>query len=812
MNGLMENNFAATAQRAEPVLRCRWHIRGRVQGVGFRPLVFRIAHRLHIRGGVWNDADGVIAEGQGTRGQLDEFVGALRDEAPAAAVIRRIDEEEIPLHTDGASFEIRRTTTATGASAEVAADLAICPDCLAEIRDPANARRRGYALTNCTNCGPRFSIIRAIPYDRCNTTMAGFEMCPACHGEYENAIDRRFHAQPTACRECGPQLRLLDQLGNTIGGDPIRGAAQSLLAGEIVALKGIGGFHLAVRADNQAAVARLRELKHRPAKPFALMCASLDAARRLIRMTPNGEALITSAAAPIVLAARVESSLTASAVAPGQHRLGVMLAYTPLHHLLFDALRLSGVDTLVMTSGNDIDEPLAFDDEDALARLRGLCDAILLHDRPIERAVDDSVVIDGRTAPIFVRRARGYVPEPIALPFICDGAPGLAVGAEMKCTVAACRDGQAVLSQHLGNLTHPRTFEAFKAAIADLCELLSVRPQWIAHDLHPGYLSTQYAKQLAEERRVPLVGVQHHHAHAAAVLAENGVSGPALAIVCDGTGYGADGTIWGGELLVASLADFRRVGRLRPMPLPGGDACARQPWRSALAMLFMAFGSDFAKLPVCRGLADPGQLEFVRQMLVKRVSCIESSSTGRLFDGMAALLGLCRENRFDAEAPMALEAAASRSGHVVQINTGKGCHLEAHHVMQAMSRIDIEGLDLLFIENVGNLICPVGFDLGQDVKVGMFCTTGGDDKAAKHPYIVCESSLLLLNKMDLISHVPFNHKIFRDDIRRLNPDVPVIELSAITGKGLDEWLNWLGNQREAVRAGTGANQTREQLI
>ncbi len=356
-----------------------------MQGVGFRPLVFRLAHRFQINGAVWNDAGGVIAEGQGTRRQLDEFITALRAEAPAAAVIRQIIQREIPLHDEAQHFEIRRTPDSAAPTAEVAADLAICPDCQAEIRDPENPRRRGYALTNCTNCGPRFSIIRAIPYDRCNTTMADFQMCPSCQKEYQDPTDRRFHAQPTACRECGPQLQLLDPDGARITEDPVEGAARRLLRGEIVAIKGIGGFHLAVRADNPAAVTRLRDLKHRPAKPFALMCASLKAARKLIRLTPTGEKLIASPAAPILLADRIDHSSIAVAVAPNQHRLGIMLAYTPLHHLIFDQLQSSGIDTLVMTSGNDIDEPLAFDTADALTRLAGLCDAILLHDRPIQR-------------------------------------------------------------------------------------------------------------------------------------------------------------------------------------------------------------------------------------------------------------------------------------------------------------------------------------------------------------------------------------------------------------------------------------------
>jgi hydrogenase maturation protein HypF len=645
---------------------CRWRIIGRVQGVGFRPFVYRVATRMGITGGVWNDSAGIIVEAAGTSRQLADFANAIRSELPAAAAIIEMIEETIsPDEMEGGSvgsgFQIRRSSSLTSPTAQITADLALCDQCLAEVRDRQNPRRYRYALTNCTNCGPRFSIIRAVPYDRPNTTMADFEMCGGCRDEYEEPADRRFHAQPIACQQCGPQLALIDHLGHTVDGDAVSAAARLLVEGKIVAIKGIGGFHLAVRADDEAAVARLRQLKHRPAKPFALMCASLEAARKLVRLSPQGSESLTSTAAPIVLATRVATAPVALAAAPESHRLGVMLAYTPLHHLIFDELRASGVETLVMTSGNDVDEPLVFQDHQATARLGDLCDAMLLHNRPIQRAVDDSVIIDAASAPIFLRRSRGYVPEPIPLPDMAETSAGLAVGAELKNTVAIARDGSVVLSQHLGSLTHASTFKAFKRAISDLCNLSAVTPAWIAHDLHPAYLSTLHAQQLALKWSVPLIPVQHHHAHAAAVLAEHGLTGPALAVVCDGTGYGTDGTIWGGELLLAGLTDFTRLGRLRPITLPGGDVSARQPWRSAMALLFMAFGKDFTELPICATLSDKASTEFVRQMLSSGFACISSSSTGRVFDGIAALLGLCRENRFDAEAPSALEAAASQA-------------------------------------------------------------------------------------------------------------------------------------------------------
>ncbi len=680
MHHPLETTTRRSAGSIDPVVRRRFYVSGRVQGVGFRPFVYRLATQMGIGGSVWNDAAGVVVEAQGTRRQLDEFVAALRGDAPAAAAVRKIVDREIAPHPHWRRFEIEPSPGAATPTAEVAADLAICDACLAEIRDPANPRRHGYALTNCTNCGPRFSIIRSIPYDRPRTTMAPFPMCPPCREEYDDPADRRFHAQPTACRDCGPQLEFLDRdpSFNPVG--PIEGAVQRLACGKIVAIKGIGGYHLAVRGDDQAAVLRLRELKHRPAKPLALMCPSLQAARRLVSLTPQGAELIASSAAPIVLARRIPHAAIADAVAPGCHRLGVMLAYTPLHHLIFDEARKFGVESLVMTSGNDLDEPLAFEDGDAIARLGEMSDAILRHNRPIQRAVDDSVLIDGATAPIFVRRAAADVPEPIALPEACQASPGWALGAELKCTVATCRDRQVILSQHLGNLTQSRTFDAFKQAISDLSELFGIAPRWIAHDLHPGYLSTQYARHLAAQQVLPLIAVQHHHAHAAAVLAEHGLTGPALAVVCDGTGYGTDGSIWGGELLAVELTDFRRLGRLRPMPLPGGDAAAKQPWRSALALLFVTHGQDFAELPICRQLAPDSQVRFIREMLLSGTHCIQSSSTGRIFDAVAALLGLCRENRFDAEAPAALEAAAAQ------------CNRLSHNSEDSYELRDAEGL------------------------------------------------------------------------------------------------------------------------
>ena len=643
--------------------RRRWRITGRVQGVGFRPFVHRIAAAHGLSGFVLNDAAGVVVEAQGTLRDLNGFANDLRHAKPALAVIHDTAITKIPAVDAETGFTIEHSQAGASPRAEIAPDLGLCAECLAEINDPVDRRRFGYGLTNCTACGPRFSIIRAVPYDRPNTTMASFAMCADCRAEYENPSNRRFHAQPTACHTCGPKVALVDPHGVRIEGDPIRGAAERLARGEIVAVKGIGGFHLAVRADDDAAVQRLRQIKHRSFKPLAIMCRNLGAAEQIVELSDRAAEAMTSSAAPIVLAPRRRSAPVAPSVAPGNHRLGVMLAYTPIHHLLFAAAD-GRFGALVMTSGNDSDEPLVFTNEDAVEQLGRMCDAILWHDRPIERPVDDSLLLDaghGRE-PIVLRRSRGYAPTPILLP---DGlnSQGLCMGGEQKNTVAVVRGNQVILSQHLGDLEHARTYANFKRAVDDLLELFAVKPQWIAHDLHPTYVSTMYAAQLARELHVPHVRLQHHYAHAAAVLAEHGQTGPALAVVCDGTGYGTDGTIWGGELLSVDFNGFRRLGRLRPLRLPGGDATAKQPWRSSMPLLLNAFGDRFIDHPIVAKLApDAEQARFVAEMLRTRTNCASSSSAGRVFDGVAALLGLCRENNFEAQAPLALESAASAFG------------------------------------------------------------------------------------------------------------------------------------------------------
>ncbi|NBB83234.1 MAG: carbamoyltransferase HypF, partial [Alphaproteobacteria bacterium] len=584
----LQANPTPRSQPPAPGARRRWQVTGQVQGVGFRPFVYRLARRLGLSGFVRNDGHGVTMEAQGPDPALDRFQQALTDERPPLARVDRIAWQRLAVDPRPAArtFEIRTSDAGADRSAAVTVDTALCRDCRDELLS-TDDRRRGYALINCTHCGPRYSIVRRVPYDRPNTTMAGFAMCRRCAAEYADPTDRRFHAQPVACHACGPDLTLVDACGSRLPGDPIRQAAARLHAGHILAIKGLGGFHLAVRADDARAVAELRRRKQRDAKPLAVMCRDLDHARELVELSDTAAEVMQSPACPIVLAPRAQRSHAriADRVAPGTHRLGVMLPYTPIHHLLL-AVTDPPPGPLVMTSANLSDEPLVTDNAQALRRLGAICDAILWHDRPIARCVDDSVLLDMATsAPLPVRRARGYVPTPIGLPAGLGTPPdGLCLGGELKNTVAGVRTRDraagVILSAHHGDLTHPLAYEAFCRSIDDLLDLFDIQPRWLAHDLHPVYMSTRHARRLAAERNLPLIAVQHHHAHAAAVMAEHGRSDRTLAVVCDGVGYGTDGTSWGGELLAAEPADFQRLASLRAMRLPGGDAAARDTRRS----------------------------------------------------------------------------------------------------------------------------------------------------------------------------------------------------------------------------------------
>jgi hydrogenase maturation protein HypF len=689
-----------TAKPSPATTRLRWHIRGQVQGVGFRPFIMRLACQSRISGFVRNESSCVVIEAQGSETAVATFWDQVLASGPAAARIEQVERESLPCQADEIGFRIADSQADQNHRAVVTADLAVCKACLDEMRDSGD-QRFGYGLINCANCGPRFSIIQRVPYDRANTTMSRFGLCEKCHQQYVDPADRRFHAQPVACPKCGPTVSLFEFESRRWEADrPIEKAAELLLAGGIVAIKGIGGFHLAVRADDEEAVKLLRSRKRRDAKPLALMCANLDVAKELVELSDQAIVELTSSAAPIILAkskcpaypfhheatrqrSRTKSvSAVAAEVARGTDRLGVMLPYTPIQHLLFAQLnQQSTINTLVMTSANISDEPLVRDNDEAERRLAGLADAILWHDRDIERCVDDSILLDtGQDqAPLPIRRARGYVPQVIRLPLTgrtdrpsVAAAPGLCVGGELKCTVAVVRDDEVIVGQHLGNLKHVKGFEYFRKSIEDMCRLFEVKPQWIAHDMHPAYLSTQHAQTLAEQWNVPLIPVQHHHAHAAAVLAEHGVTEPALAVVCDGVGYGADGSIWGGELLEIRPGedeDCKRLGHLRPILLPGGDAAARDTRRCAASLLWMAthpadgktLAKDCEAFHQRLSLLFPDRFErdMLLAMLQSKAGCVASSAAGRVFDGVAALLGVCMQNDYEAQAPMALEAAAS---------------------------------------------------------------------------------------------------------------------------------------------------------
>jgi hydrogenase maturation protein HypF len=634
------------------VRRCTITVPGVVQGIGFRPFVYRMAVRHGLTGSVRNCLQGVLVELEGDAAALDQVLGLLRAAAPGAAADTRcrIDWDE----PHGAStFAIEESLRTGPAGLHPVPDLGVCDACLRELDDPRD-RRHGYPLLTCAECGPRFTIVHALPYDRQRTTMAVFDVCPRCRHEYADPDDRRFHAENVACADCGPRVSLRGRDGAVIAEPDVIGrAADALRAGGVVALKGVGGYHLACDARNGEAVASLRRRKRRPAKPLAVMVADLPDARALCHVSDTEARLLASAARPIVLLARRPGPGVAEGVAPGCRELGVLLPYTPLHRLLLAA---AGTP-LVMTSGNGSDEPIAHRDADALTRLRAVADLFLTHDRPIEVACDDSVVRVVGDTPRVVRRARGYVPLAVRLPVVAP-RPVLACGGELKSTFALVRDGEAFLSQHLGDLTHEDAFRGFVGAVAHFRRLLDLAPDVVAHDLHPAYRSTIYARSLEGVERI---GVQHHHAHIASCLADNGVDRRVIGVAWDGSGHGADGQVWGGEFLVADLADFERAGHFEPVPMPGGDAAVREPWRMAAVFLRTAYGEALADLD----LAFVRRLDPVAWRVLSRAADLglnapSTSSAGRLFDAVASLLGVRDRIDYEGQAAIELETLAER--------------------------------------------------------------------------------------------------------------------------------------------------------
>ncbi len=633
---------------ANAVTRKFIRVNGLVQGVGFRPFVYRLAKGYRLTGWVRNTSRGVEIEAEGDLTSLENFLQALTAQAPPLARVEAVEAVDMEPLAD-AAFAIYESENMSGAEAVIPPDVGLCRDCAGEILDPKD-RRYGYPFTNCTNCGPRFTLIRQVPYDRDQTTMRDFSMCPACAREYLDPGDRRFHAEPTACPACGPHL-WLEVAGRRIETGALEAAGRLLWQGKILALKGLGGFHLACDARNDTAVEMLRRRKGRVAKPFAVMVRDLKEAVRLCQIDRAIEELLLSSQNPAVLAPKRPNCEVSKAVAPGNNYLGLILPYTPLHLLLFEHAPAA----LVMTSGNLSEEPLVFTNEGARGRLAGLADAFLLHNRDIQVPCDDSVVRplpSGTVMPI--RRARGFVPQTIPLPL--EASVILGVGAEQKNTFCLAWDRTALLSQHIGDLDTVETFDYYRLAIEHLQTLSRKAPDIIAHDLHPQYLSTRYAQGLTDKR---LVGVQHHHAHLAACLAENGRDEPCLGLALDGTGFGPDGTIWGGEIMVADLAGFDRVGRFSQVRLPGGDSAVRRPVKMALSYLYAAFGRECDKMTQSLGLELP---DLERRVLARQLdtglNAPLTSSAGRLFDAVAAAIGICRERTFEGQPAIELEMAA----------------------------------------------------------------------------------------------------------------------------------------------------------
>jgi hydrogenase maturation protein HypF len=649
-------------------------VTGQVQGVGFRPFVYRIAHELGLNGWVRNDSEGVEIAVEGEQARVMQLIERLQNEPPSLARVEKVSHDLASKTTGLLGFcivESKQGKVLTG----IAPDMAICPECLNELFDPANRRYR-HPFINCIHCGPRYTLTARLPYDRANTSMAKFKQCPACQLEYDTPSTRRFHAQPNCCPKCGPRLSLRGaQWDPILSSDPLATVAGLLRAGSVVAIKGIGGFHLVCDARNAASVERLRSGKQREEKPFAVMVLNTASARHYAQFREQDAALLETGERPIVLLR--QSNICAAelaGIAPGLSSVGLMLPYAPLHYLLFhellgkpegtDWLQQKSTVALVMTSANPGGEPLVKDDAEARESLTGLADAFLTHDRDILHRCDDSVMKWQGKAPSFVRRARGYTPRRIKLPY--SGPSVLACGAWLKNTVCLTRGDEAFVSQHIGDLDHAGTRAMLDETVDYLIDILDVQPQAVAHDLHPDFYSTQYAQRFAEARKLPLVAVQHHHAHIAAIAAEHRHADPVIGLALDGIGVGSDGAAWGGELLQVKGANFERLGHLAPLTLPGGDRAAREPWRMAAAALFEMNRAD----EITRRFAAQNGAAMMADMLQRKLNCVETSSMGRWFDAAAGLLGVKEIQAYEGQAAMLLEGLAEKHGKVAPLALG----------------------------------------------------------------------------------------------------------------------------------------------
>ncbi len=704
------------------------HINGIVQGVGFRPFIFNLAESYDLPGWVCNSASGVDIEISGDPDKLGRFCADIPIKAPPLAQIDSINVEEIAF-TPFKGFEILSSQDKATDFIPVSPDVAICADCQAELFDPQDRRYR-YPFINCTNCGPRFTIIKEIPYDRPKTTMAGFELCPDCREEYENPADRRFHAQPVACPVCGPQVWLEDNAGAKLNEneEAIQSARQMLAEGQILAIKGLGGFHLACDAHNPAAVARLRDRKHRPAKPFALMAFDLETIRKYVEVTDATAALLRSPQAPILLLPRRAGTHLAKNVAPGQTKLGFMLPYTPLHLLLLKP-GPNYPDVLVMTSGNLSEAPVIRENREAQEKLAGIADAFLMHDRPIHMRVDDSVFMLINDAPYPSRRARSYAPNPIRLDF--DLPQILATGPQMKNTFCLTRDKYAFLSHYIGEMENWETYQDFQEAIQHYENLFRIQPELLACDLHPDYLASQYARTKAASENLALYEIQHHHAHLAAGMIENGVAPETqvAGLIFDGTGYGLDGTIWGGEVLVGNCDTFERPFHLRAVPLPGGEAAIRKPARMALSTLW-AYGFPWDdSLPSVQALNEIERQALLTQ-LEKNLNTPQTSSMGRLFDAVAALIGVRQTISYEAQAAIEFEGLVDKTESGYYPFIIKGQEIALQPMLAALLKDLRDGatqpaMAARFHNTIARLSLALAQQVQKDYSINQFVLSGG---------------------------------------------------------------------------------------
>jgi hydrogenase maturation protein HypF len=694
-------------------------VRGIVQGVGFRPFVYGLAVRHSLRGWVYNTSEDVRIEVEGTAEAITQFEQELRTKAPPLA---SIEDMTVEYHRPAGykDFEIRQSQTQEGKYQLISPDVATCQACLSELLNLEDRRYR-YPFTNCTNCGPRFTIIEGMPYDRPKTTMRYFQMCPQCQAEYDNPLDRRFHAQPNACPKCGPQVQLIDNQSNVVGeSDPIAAAGQLLREGRILAIKGLGGFLLACDATNDTAVKTLRRRKNRPSKPFAVMVATADEARKHCYVLPEEEELLTSPQSPIVLMIWKEGSSVSREVAPNLWFLGIMLPYTPLHHIL---LRDVGVP-LVMTSGNLSEEPIAGDNDEALRRLPGIADYFLVHDRDIYSRYDDSVAIVERGASQLVRRARSYAPYPIRLSF--EARQVLGCGAEEKNTFCLTKDNYAFVSQHIGDMENMETLEHYDSTISLYKRLFHIEPEIVAHDLHPDYLATKYARE-SGETDTKLVPVQHHHAHIASCMADNGLESPVIGVAFDGTGMGADGNVWGGEFLVADYRNYRRVGHLEYLPLPGGAAAIKRPYRATIGYVLTLLGENALNSVIATlneakgkqsqlvsiGRLDETEIEIIKRQIERKINSPLCSSVGRLFDAISALLGIRGEIDYEGQAAVELEMAAY-SG-VIEAGVGDDA-MPGHDESYSYAIVEDDGVRIVHLRD---LLAAVIEDSHQGISKGL---------------------------------------------------------------------------------------------